>query len=307
MKTSSTLNDRMNVEVIIMDNNMQTIEFLINYIEEHINEDITLESLADVAGYSKYHLHRMFTSLVGFSVHQYVIRRKLTESAKKLLFSDLPILEIALDAGYESQQSYTYAFKGLYKMTPKAFRKKHEFRPIQLKFDMSGNLTKLKGDRIMDIQLIEREEMCFVGFKGNTKRGFFVIPRLWQKLHREKNRINNRVNPDFLIGINDYSKDCKFEEGHYTFDYYAAVEVTKPEELSAKMSVISLPAGKYVAFTYQGKSKDSVQPVMDYIYKEWFPYSTCQLNEDVRLDFVRYGEKTNEKGQNQIEVWIPIL
>lgn len=174
MKMSHLQYDIMTVEVTIMENNKTTIQFLINYIEEHISQDITLEELADTVGYSKYHLHRMFTSLVGFSVHQYVIRRRLTESAKKLLFSELPILEIALDAGYESQQAYTYAFKGLYKMTPQAFRRKHEFRPIQLKFDMSGNLTKLKGDRIMDIQLIERKEMCFVGYKGNTKRGFFT-------------------------------------------------------------------------------------------------------------------------------------
>lgn len=297
----------MTVEVTNMENNIQTIRFLINYIEEHIDYDITLEGLAEKVGYSKYHLHRMFTSLVGFSVHQYVIRRKLTESAKKLLFSELPILEIALNAGYESQQAYTHAFKGLYKMTPQVFRRKHEFQPIQLKFDMSGNLTNLKGDRIMDIQLIEMEEMCFVGFKGNTKSGFFIISRLWKKLYKEKNNINNRICSDFLIGINDYSNTYNFEVGHPAFDYYAAVEVTQSEEVSSKLNVITIPAGKYAVFTYQGKSKDTIQPVLDYIYKEWFPQSSCQLNENVKIDFVRYGEKINEKGQNQIEVWIPII
>lgn len=290
-----------------MENNIKTIQFLVNYIEEHIDDNITLEELADTVGYSKYHLHRMFTSLVGFSVHQYVIRRKLTESAKKLLFSELPILEIALNAGYESQQAYTLAFKRLYKMTPQVFRRKHEFKPIQLKFDMSGNLTNLKGDRIMDIQLIDREEMYFVGFKGNTKRGFFIIPRLWKKLHKEKNNIANRVCSDFVIGINDYTSDYKYEEDHPTFEYYAAVEVTQSEEISLKMNAITLPAGRYAVFTYQGKSKDTIQPVMDYIYKEWFPQSSCQLNENIKIDFVRYGEKTNDKGQNQIEVWIPIM
>lgn len=82
-----------------------------------------MEELADVAGYSKYHLHRMFTSLVGFSVHQYIVRRKLTESAKKLIFTEIPLVDIALSSGYESQQAYIYVFKGLYKMTDQKFRK----------------------------------------------------------------------------------------------------------------------------------------------------------------------------------------
>lgn len=75
-----------------MEDNRQTIEALINYIEEHITEDISLEQLANIAGYSKYHLHRMFTSLVGFSLHHYIIRRKLTESARMLVFTEKEIL-----------------------------------------------------------------------------------------------------------------------------------------------------------------------------------------------------------------------
>lgn len=45
---------------------------------------------------------------------------------------------------------------------------------------------------------------------------------------------------------------------------------------------------------------------MDYIYKEWFPKSNCQLNEQAQVDFIRYGEKTDKKGESRIEVWIPV-
>ncbi|MDK2809230.1 MAG: AraC family transcriptional regulator, partial [Clostridiales bacterium] len=91
------------------------------------------------------------------------------------------------------------------------------------------------------------------------------------------------------------------------FDYYAAAEVSKAEEIAPGMSVRKIPAGNYVAFIYHGKAKDSMQPVLDYIYKEWFPHSNCQLNENARIDYVRYGEKTDEKGNSRIEVLIPIL
>lgn len=287
--------------------NLQVIRFLIDYIEDHISEEISLDKLADAAGYSKYHLHRIFTGLVGFSLHQYIMRRKLTEAAKALIFSNKSIIQISLEAGYDSQQAFMLAFKSMYKLTPQKFRLKHQFRPIQLKFEVNGNLTKLKGDRIMDIEMVEKEEVFLVGFKGNTKKGFLVIPRLWQKLHKEKNKIKNRLDLDYVVGVNDYSGDSLFKDEHPAFDYYAAVEVSKPEGITPEMSVLSLPAGKYAVFIYKGKAKDSVQPVMDYIYKEWFPKSNCQFNEKARVDFVRYGENNDEKGETRIEVWIPVV
>jgi AraC family transcriptional regulator len=290
-----------------MDNNTQVIRFLIDYIEKHIKEEINLDRLADEAGYSKYHLHRMFRGIVGFPLHHYIKRRQLTEAAKSLIFTDKQIIQIALDAGYESQQAFSLGFKRIYKLTPQKFRIKHQFNPIQLKFEVSGNLTNLKGDRIMDIEMIEKEEINLVGFKANTQKGFFVIPILWNKLHKEKSNIKNRLDLDFVVGINDYSNDSIFKEEQPAFEYYAAVEVSKPDGIASDMNVLTLPAGKYATFSYHGKSQDSMQPVMDYIYKEWFPQSNCQLNDKARVDFIRYGEKTDEKGNSRIEVWVPII
>lgn len=290
-----------------MDDNIQILQFVIEYIEEHISQRISLDEVAKAAGYSKYHLHRMFTAVIGLTMHQYIKRRQLTEAAKSLIFTDEPIIQIALDAGYDSQQAFLLAFKELYKLTPQRFRKLHQYRPIQLKFEMSGNLTKIKGDRILDIEIVEREELCFVGYKANTKKGFFAIPRLWHKLHKAKDKIKNRTDMDYIVGINDYSGELSEKEAHPSFDYYAAVEVSKADDIDEDMSIFTLPAGKYVVFIYKGKAKDSMETVMDYIYKEWFPKSNSQLNEKARADFIRYGEKTDEKGESRIEVWVPVI
>lgn len=290
-----------------MNNNAEKITYLIDYIEIHLTDEISLDELADEVGYSKYHLHRMFSNLIGFSVYDYIKRRRLTEAAKKLLFTDNTLIDIALESGYSSQQAFTLAFKELYKKTPNNFRKKHEFHPIQLKFNMKGNLMELRGDRIMDIKIIDSDTINLVGYKENTGKGFFVIPRLWQKIHKVKNNIINRTCMDYLVGLNDYSKYVSYEQKQPAFDYYAAVEVSTQDQMLPKMNAITLPSGKYVVFTFRGKSKDSIQPVIEYIYKEWFPQSNCQLNEQARYDFTRYGELTDEKGQSNIEVWIPII
>lgn len=104
----------------------------IRFIEDHLHDNLHLDRVAAALHYSKYHLHRIFASTVGMSVHDYVKRRRLTEAAKLLMFSKKPIIEIALMSGYESQQAFTDIFKAMYKTTPARFREMEEFYPLQL-------------------------------------------------------------------------------------------------------------------------------------------------------------------------------
>ena len=85
------------------------IATVIDYIEDHLDHKLTLETIAAAVHYSKYHLHRLFAEIVGMTIHDYVQRRQLTEAAKLLVFSEQPIIEIALTCGYETQQSFSSA------------------------------------------------------------------------------------------------------------------------------------------------------------------------------------------------------
>lgn len=289
-----------------MDNNLLNIACIVDYIETHLDDKLNLDSLAQEAGYSKYHLHRMFTSIVGFTVHSYVKRRRLTEAARLLIFTDTPIMEIALFSGYETQQSFTISFKALFKCSPHAFRKKRDFYPIQLKFLVDGK-ESLRGDMIMDIKTIESRKILLIGFRKNTQLGFFVIGKCWRNMHAKKHLISNRTDKDFLVGLNDYTKWETDNEKQPAFDYYAAAEVENFDNIPKGMEVKELPESRYIVFSFRAKNEDSLQPVADYIYKEWFPQSTCQLNENAQYDFARYGEKVDIDGKSLIEYWVPIL
>ncbi|MDE7207415.1 MAG: AraC family transcriptional regulator [Lachnospiraceae bacterium] len=114
---------------------------VIDYIEKNLFEKLNLETVSNAMHYSKYHLHHMFSETVGITIHDYILRRKLTEAAKLLVFSDKTIIDIALISGYESQQAFTLVFKELYKKTPNQFREQQEFYPLQLKFTLTENPT----------------------------------------------------------------------------------------------------------------------------------------------------------------------
>lgn len=115
----------------------------IRYIEDHLNDKLELDIVAAALHYSKFHLHRIFTKTVGLTIHDYAQRRQLTEAAKLLVFSQKPIIEIALISGYESQQAFTGIFKAMYKTTPAQFRETEEFYPLQLEIYLKEELVRM--------------------------------------------------------------------------------------------------------------------------------------------------------------------
>lgn len=140
---------------------IEHIASVIDYIETHLTEKLDLETVADAVHYSKYYLHRMFTSTVDMTIHDYAKRRRLTEAAKLLVFSDRPILDIALVSGYGSQQAFTNIFTAMYKMPPSRFRENEEYYPLQLRFELDGTYPLLEhaGTPQWDIRFAGEEDI----------------------------------------------------------------------------------------------------------------------------------------------------
>lgn len=113
----------------------------IEYVEENLYEKLNLHNIAGAINSSPYHLHRIFSTTTGLTIHNYLRRRQLTEAARMLYSSDESILGIAFSAGYESQQAFNRIFKVMYKCSPDIFRKNRMFYPLQLRFDFKENYS----------------------------------------------------------------------------------------------------------------------------------------------------------------------
>ncbi|QUL58019.1 helix-turn-helix transcriptional regulator [Paenibacillus tritici] len=94
----------------------------IEYIEQHLEEELDLEKVAKAAGLSKFHFHRIFRKYVNKNVHEYIRTRRLSQAANLLLYSEVRILDIALQFGFESQEAFTRAFKEIYALPPAQYR-----------------------------------------------------------------------------------------------------------------------------------------------------------------------------------------
>jgi AraC family transcriptional regulator len=100
----------------------EQIRNVIQYIREHINEPLDRETLAEVAGFSVPHFHRVFTATTGESAVNYVRRMRLERAGRKLRMGAVDITEVARAAGYESHAAFGKAFKGQFGLSPSEFR-----------------------------------------------------------------------------------------------------------------------------------------------------------------------------------------
>ena len=104
-------------------NYLRQVQTGIDYIEGRLDYDITLAEVAKAAGISQWHFQRIFKALTNETLKTYIRSRRLTNSLDKLLGTNTRIIDIALSAGFESQESFTRAFKKTFDITPNEYRK----------------------------------------------------------------------------------------------------------------------------------------------------------------------------------------
>jgi AraC-like DNA-binding protein/ribosomal protein S18 acetylase RimI-like enzyme len=114
---------------------LDKVRCTVRYIEENLGEKLDLSTISAAADLSPYHLHRLFAGATGITIHEYLRRRRLTEAARQMMTTDQPIIEAAIEAGYESQQAFSRVFREIYKLPPAQFRRTARFYPLQLPYD----------------------------------------------------------------------------------------------------------------------------------------------------------------------------
>ena len=108
-----------------------------DYIDRHLDEDLSLDRLSGLANFSKFHFHRQFSQYAGISVARYVQLMRLKRASYRLAFSQgTRIIDIALEAGFENPESFSRAFKSTFGQTPSHFRKSPAWKPWTARYQI---------------------------------------------------------------------------------------------------------------------------------------------------------------------------
>ena len=126
-----------------MDGKNRIVKEILDSVEQKMEsgESLSLEAMEARTGYSRFYLNRIFSEVTGCTIHRYIMERRLTEAARKLVETDKTIVEISCEADYQSQQAFTLAFRRVYGCTPMAYRERKHFTPLreQTKQKKTGN------------------------------------------------------------------------------------------------------------------------------------------------------------------------
>jgi AraC family transcriptional regulator len=111
------------VKATTLEDYKKRILHVLIYIQENLDNELSLRELAEVAHFSPFHFHRIFRGMVGESLHAHVRRIRLERAVMRLRYTSQPIIDIAFEAGYETHEAFTRAFRSLTGHSPSEFRK----------------------------------------------------------------------------------------------------------------------------------------------------------------------------------------
>lgn len=270
-----------------------SIEKSINYIESHLCDDIDLSFIAKEAGYSLYHFHRIFKSAVGDSLKDYIRKRRITEAAKELVYTNMPIVDIGIKYGYESREAFSRAFEKVYGRNPSEIRNSKLLYSIREPMNFNYMLFKYKlmKEGLTPVYKMLPERYV-VGKRTKVKAdgsNLQDIPLLWHKWNSEKEgeKIIERKYADECMGI------CIFSDGD-DFEYMIGHEVNSRNYVPEDMEIYRLESSFYAIFRTLGPITESVQKTWDYIYSVWLiesEYKHAGIH-DIEYYYFNQGELT---------------
>lgn len=286
----------------------ERINRAIKFIEKNLKEKIRLDDIANEACFSKFHFHRIFRAMAGETAGDYIRRRRLTNASLDLIYTKESILSIAIDYKFESQASFTRAFKDMYGITPRKYRANNINCSVYGKNELTEiSLKHLQGGVSMQPEIVERKEFKAIGMRGKTSLNNNTVPALWMEFVPRMYKVPNRINGKEAFGVCEYIPDFDPKEFNddTEFTEFVCVEVDNFSEIPEGMFNKTIPGGKFAKFTHKGRV-DTMKSTYDYIYGTWFPSSKYEVRnaDDYELYDERFLGIDNEK--SEVDIYIPI-
>lgn len=228
---------------------VEIIEEASRYIEDNLAESISLDSISNHLGFSKYHLHRIFKALTGKGLIEYSRSRRLAASLNDLVDTGSSILEIALKYGFSHEPSYIRAFCNEFSISPGRYRRQCTPLSVTLPLD-STLLTEADDSLFVQPFFVFKPSFTIGGIyqRITAEDGFLAASQAAQHFffHRRQ-EISNPVHPNRYIGFTNWNT----MQFGYT-DYLSGIEIADPADLPSGFDSESVPSTYYAVFRFIG-------------------------------------------------------
>lgn len=275
---------------------MQRLNQSIEYMEEHITEELDYEKVAQMANCPSYYFQQMFLYMTNMTLREYIRRRRLSLAAVELQKDSGKVIDIAIKYRYESPTAFTRAFKSFHGVVPSALKTENRpmqaFPPIQFHVSMDGGVP-------LKFRVEEKAAFRVLGvscpLNKELARNFEVIPTVWDTALADgtltKLSALQESRPQGLLGISVHHTE--------NWKYLIVVRSDRKED---SFEEYHIPACKWAIFEGQGTNR-SLQELEKRVIAEWLPTSgyTYANSPDIEV-YIKADPQ-----EAVYEYWIPII
>jgi len=282
-----------------------TLNRLVEHIEDHLEHDIDVDRFAAVSGTTEYHLRRMFSSLAGMPLSEYVRRRRMTLAAADVVGGG-ELLGIAVRFGYGSTEAFGRAFRAVHGIGPADARR--DGGPLRTQPQLRFRLT-VEGSSPMDARIIERPAFRLVGHatrvplihRGVNPHIQAHIASLAPEEHARLKQLS-RAEPAGLLQVTA-DGDPDYTEGS-ELTYLHGVAVGADDAVPSDLDVIDVPSGSWVVFRTSGAHPDALQTAWAATATDWFPSNPWRLRPGPSI--VAVLDRSEDFTTATCELWMPV-
>lgn len=289
---------------------LTAIKRTIEHIENHLDKDISLQNISNIVHISPYILSKGFSVMTGYSISEYIRGRRLYQAALSLRNTEQSVIDIALNSGYDTPESFSKAFSRFHGCSPSAVRNGANFQtflPLNIQITIHG------GDQ-MDYRITKMFGLKLIGFQKefSVENSYEEIPKFWDEICEkyatnvyagnppanayEKALINNCIG-EYAVCIDDMG-DTKFR-------YLIAGKYTGGE-IPEGMVLYEFPMGDWVVFDCVGPMPEALQTLSTKIFKEWLPANAkYELSGNATIEWYDCIRDKDDPDYRSA-IWLPV-
>ncbi|MCD7899054.1 MAG: AraC family transcriptional regulator [Bacteroides sp.] len=235
----------------------QRVNIVVEYIHNHLGENIDLTMLAEKSHFSPFHFHRIMKAFLGEPIWAFIVRTRIETAARLLRYTDMSIESIAYQIGYSAPSSLSKAFRQLYGISPNEYRNNIEY--------MIMKPTDIRTDLDITIKVEERPSKQLMYIRLTGEYASLDYCGTWEKLFQYAAELQIPCNEMEHIAI--YPDDPKVTEPS-KLRSELCLSVPHPVPAKGEIGSKELPGGKYAVFRYKGPYTN-LGAVYDTIYGHW--------------------------------------
>ncbi|MFE2128621.1 AraC family transcriptional regulator [Streptomyces amritsarensis] len=279
---------------------------LVDLVEEHLADEPDVRGLAGTLGTTEYHLRRMFSSLAGMPLSEYVRRRRMTVAAADVVRGEADLLSIAVRYGYGSGEAFGRAFRAVHGAGPGEVRRAGG--PLRTQPQLRFRLT-VEGNTPMDTRLVNRPAFRLVGHaarvplihQGVNPHIRQHIAALPQEEHLRLKALSD-TEPGGLLQVSDDVDPDGTEGSELTYLHGVALDrdTPAPDGLDA----IEVAGGMWAVFRTGGPHPQALQTAWAATATDWFPSNPWRLRPGPSI--VATLERAADFSTATCELWLPV-